>query len=48
MSRAKETSVIKQGTKVRLKRRFNNGIRRSASVKAGKVKSKRQFIRDIN
>lgn len=48
MSRAKETSVIEEGIKMRLKRGGNNSIRCSAGIKTSKVKGTGQVIRDIN
>lgn len=48
MSRAKETSVIKEGIEVRLKRGLNNSIGGGTSVQACKVKGTCQVIRDIN
>lgn len=48
MSRAKETSVIEESIKMRLKRGLNNSIGCSAGIKTRKVKSTGQVIRDIN
>ena len=48
MSRAKETSVRKQGIKMRLKRGLNNSIGAGTSIQTRKVKGTGQVIRDIN
>lgn len=48
LSRAKETSVIEESIKMRLKRGLNNNIGGGTGIKTRKVKGTGQVIRDIN